>query len=238
MKKIFFLILIFSFQFIMAQTIEKKFVGCWADTFWIFEFHKNGKYERISTGHYGNTNVSGKYKMINDTIQLLSGFEKTHGTVNEYYIIDKNNVLIDLELEYGYVIYENENSGDECELTYPNITPVNKEKVIQLEKALNEAFNSKAMKKYYHFDTFPDRKLLITKYQELQANIIVDNIVAEFKPKEEITEVFFIEIEDLDMYYSHLNLKIKIHSENTLFRFHFNLVNDEWIIDNTIIIEE
>lgn len=238
MKKIFFLLILFSIQFIAGQTIEKKFVGCWGDTTWTFEFFKNGKYKRTSSGHYGNTIVSGKYIMINDSIRLKSGFDNTHGTVNEYYFIDKNNVLIDTDSGYGYQIFDKEQTTLFCDLKYPDITSVNKEKIIQLENALNIAFNSEKMKRFYHFEKFPKRRLLVAKYNELQANIIVGNKVAEFKPIEEITEDFYIEIEDISLPYSHLNLKIKIHGENTKLRFHFNLVDKEWILDNTIIIED
>ena len=237
MKKIFFLLSLFSVQFIESQTFEKKFVGCWAETLWTFEFFNNGEYKRISNGHFGDTTVSGKYIRSNDTIKLISGFEDTNGTVNEYYFIDKNNVLIDTKLEYGYPFFDEEKTFLKCDLKYPKISPVNKEKVIQIEKALNFAFNSDKMKAYYHFDTLPKRKLIITKYLELQANIVVDDKVAVFKPIEEIKEDFFIEIENISNY-SGLNMEFKIHGENTKLKFHFNLVDKEWVLDNTIIIED
>lgn len=238
MKKIFFLLTIFFIQFISAQTIEKKFVGCWAETIWTFEFFNNGEYKRISDGHYGDTTVSGKYTMINDTIKLISGFENTHGTVNEYYFIDKNNVLIDIELEYGYPIYDANYTTYYCDLKYPKTSPVNKEKVIQLEKVLNFAFNSEKMKAYYHFDTSPKRKLLIAKYHELQANIIVDNIAAEFKPIEEIKEDFYFEFEDFNLDYSELNFTIKIHGEGVRLDFTFVLTDNEWVEKETRIFED
>lgn len=237
MKKIFFLLIIFSLQFTNAQTIEKKFVGCWGDTTWTFEFFKNGNYTRISKGHYGNTTVSGKYIMINDSIKMKSGFDNTHGTVNEYYFIDKNNVLIDTDSGYGYPIYDKEQTTLFCDLKYPDLTSVNKEKIIQLEKALNFAFNSEKMKAYYHFDTLPKRKLLITKYLELQANIVVDNKVAEFKPIEEISEDFYLEIENISTY-SNLNFTVKIHGENVKLDFTFFLTNNEWVLKETTIFEE
>lgn len=237
MKKIFFLLTIFSTQFIEAQTFEKKFIGCWAETIWTFEFFKNGEYKRVSDGHYGDTTVSGKYIMSNDTIKLISGFEDTHGTVNEYYFIDKNNVLIDIKLEYGYPIYDANYTTYYCDLKYPKISPVNKEKVIQLEKVLNLAFNSEKMKSYYHFDKFPIRKLLIAKYNELQANIVVDNKFAEFKPIEEITEDFYFEIENISIY-NEINIKIKIHGEGVRLDFTFVLTDNEWVEKETRIFEE
>ena len=80
-------------QIITAQTIKKSFSGCWGDTGWKFEFSENGKFKRISSGHYGNTTITGKYRIKNDTIQIISGFKDTYGTVNEYYVVDENNTL-------------------------------------------------------------------------------------------------------------------------------------------------
>lgn len=238
MKKIFFLLIFFSIQFTVAQTIEKKFVGCWAQTLWIFEFFKNGEFKRMSTGHFGNTTYSGKYAINNDTIKLTYSTENNSKTSNEYYFIDKNNILIDYELQYGYPIYKSENESVNCGLKYPRISPVNKEKIIQLEKAINLAYNSDKMKAYYHFDTKPKRKLLVSKYHALQANIIVDHKVAEFRAIEEITEDFYIEFEDFDLNYSDLNFTIKIHGEGVKIDFTFVLTDKEWVIKETRIFEE
>ena len=53
-------------------------------------------------GHYGNTEVHGNYVMKLDTIHILSGFKNTDGTVNEYYLLDKDSFLVDLEMLYDY----------------------------------------------------------------------------------------------------------------------------------------
>ncbi len=84
------------------KSIDKKFTAWWADTYWEFYFKKDGSFKRISMGHYGNTEVHGNYEMVLDTIHIISGFKNTNGTVNEYYLIDKDSFLIDLELLYDY----------------------------------------------------------------------------------------------------------------------------------------
>jgi hypothetical protein len=101
-KYIMTLLLATPIMYSEAQTFQKKFSGWWADTQWNFEFRSDGSFKRNSGGHYGNTNVLGKYEIKHDTIHLLSGFLETNGTVNEYYLIDKNGYLIDLTLLYDY----------------------------------------------------------------------------------------------------------------------------------------
>ena len=87
---------------VSGQTFDRIYQGWWATTKWTFEFNSNGTYKRISEGHYGFTTVTGNYKINGDTIQILTGFENTHGTVNEKYLIDNDSVIIDLKLLYEY----------------------------------------------------------------------------------------------------------------------------------------
>src|SRR4051794_34674715 len=89
-------------KYSICQTIDRMFASDWIDTRWIFAFKKDGTYQRTSDGHYGNTIVKGTYKMHGDTIELLSGYERTNGTVNRLYILDKDGYLIDLWLRYDY----------------------------------------------------------------------------------------------------------------------------------------
>jgi hypothetical protein len=93
-----------------AQTIDKKYRGWWGDTQWTFEFKRDGSFERSSAGHYGSTHVFGKYEVKADTIHLLSGFQNTDGTLNEYYLIDQEGYIIDLRLLYDYQVAKKGNS--------------------------------------------------------------------------------------------------------------------------------
>ena len=95
------LILTFS-NLVSGQTFDRIYQGWWATTSWTFEFKSDGTYKRVSAGHYGSTTVTGNYKVNKDTIQLLTGFKGTHGTVNEKYLIDKDSLIIDLALNYDY----------------------------------------------------------------------------------------------------------------------------------------
>jgi hypothetical protein len=92
-----------------AQTIEKTFSGSWAETWWTFDFYKNGTYKRTSSGHYGATEVKGSYKTNQDTIQLLTGYKNSDGTINEYYLFEKDSFLIDITLLYDYKLTKERN---------------------------------------------------------------------------------------------------------------------------------
>lgn len=102
------LILTFS-NLVNGQTFDRTYQGWWATTSWTFEFKTDGTYKRISAGHYGNTTVKGNYKVNKDTIQLLTGFKGTHGTINEKYLIDNDSLIIDLELNYDYKLTKGSN---------------------------------------------------------------------------------------------------------------------------------
>src|SRR5574343_71381 len=223
-----------SFQFATAQTFEKSFLGWWGDTMWEFHFSKNGRYKRISSGHYGFTTVKGKYKFANDTIQILSGFENTHGTVNEYYIIDENDILIDLSLGYGHPKMVNSNPNDTIslnEIRYPEIQAVNKNSVIDMQSVLNMAFNSKTIKDFYHFDSSPPRKFIIANYYKLNVTIYVDGNTAIFKNKNDIDEKFYIEFEKLTCDYDRIYVVRNINAEGVQIVGFYVKKDGEWIED-------
>ena len=90
---------------VKGQSLEKTYRGQWGSSFWTFEFHSNNRYSRTSDGHYGHTIVEGVYRIHNDTLELINGFENSSGTVNRYYLIDGKRI-IDLEILYDY--YEQE----------------------------------------------------------------------------------------------------------------------------------
>jgi len=201
-KTIATLILLTVSQMVIGQTFEKSFQGWWATTSWTFDFKENSTYSRTSSGHYGNTVVEGKYKLNEDTITLLTGFENTSGTVNQKYLLDKDSMLIDLYLRYDYAPISNEQTtfynSKVREVKYPQTPARNEKEIEELENVLNLAFNSETAKEYYHFDKLPDRKLLVANYFNLKARIQVDSINATFLPKEEVESNFYIEFTDVN----------------------------------------
>ncbi|MFM1999372.1 MAG: hypothetical protein RL204_1319 [Bacteroidota bacterium] len=106
MIKVLQTILLFSILFIselsIGQAFDKTFCGQWAMTSWNFEFHKDSTFIRTSSGHFGNHVFTGTYLLQSDTIHIIKGFENTSGTLNEYYLLDKDSMLIDLNNFYDY----------------------------------------------------------------------------------------------------------------------------------------
>lgn len=85
-----------------SQTFEKSFGGQWARTWWQFDFKKDGTFTRTSQGHYGDTSYEGTYVINCDTVTLLTGFNDTHCTVSEHYLIDEDSKLVGLTMFYDY----------------------------------------------------------------------------------------------------------------------------------------
>lgn len=236
------LIILTFTQIVIGQTFEKSFQGWWASTSWTFDFKENGTYKRTSYGHYGNKVVKGKYKIIGDTIMLLTGYKNTHGTINHTYILDKDSILIDLDLRFDYAPISNEESNfynsKIRKVKYPQTPARNKQEIEELEKVLNLAFNSKTAKQYFHFDKLPDRKLFVAHYFNLKADIQVDSTAAIFLPKNEIESKFYIEFTDINQNNDHIVVKIKIHGEGIAIWFYFDRINGEWIEKEPFVIKK
>jgi hypothetical protein len=84
------------------ERLNPDYCGFWGDTQWEFHFDKSGTYTRKSSLHYGNTLVTGHYEVTGNVVHLLSGFQNTDGTVNEYYILADDGHLVDATLLYDY----------------------------------------------------------------------------------------------------------------------------------------
>lgn len=224
-----------------GQGIEKNFIGMWAETFWEFRFYENGKFERISSGHFGNTLAKGKYKIENDTIKIVSGYEDSYGTINNQYLIDENDILIDLKLGYGYkrILDSDKNKTMNFrELLYPEIQATNNEAVSDIEEVLNLALNSSKLKNYYHFDSITSREFIIVNYFKLKANIEVDGRKAIFKNKNDINEKFYIEFESITRFYDRISFTIKIPNEGVQIDCYYGKENGKWKEDFIKIVEK
>ena len=224
-----------------AKTFEKTFQGWWASTSWTYDFYKDGTYKRVSFGHYGNTTVNGKYKIERDTITLLTSFKNSDGTVNETYILDKDSMLIDLNLRYDYA--PTSKSGQNFYnskirlVKYPQIRTDKQSVKSELESVLNLAFNSSIAKQYYHFDKLPKRRLLFADYYNLKANIQIDSVKSIFKTREKISEDFYIEFEDINQNSDRIEIKIKIHGEGVSIWFYYIKKDGQWIAKEPFVSE-
>lgn len=215
-----------------AQPFEKTFVGSWASTSWTFEFHTDGTYRRISAGHYGNTNVEGRYERKGDSLRLTA-FENTYGPVNEYYVLDSRGMLIDLDLRFDYMPLKNGGNfyvSRTRDIKYPQTETGNADTRADLEQALNLALNSKEALSLFHFDRFPERKLRIAKYGALQANLQIGHRQAVFQPKAAIRSPFFIEFEDINQNSDRIDIQFHVHGEDARALFYLEKQNNVWVI--------
>ena len=214
-----------------GQFFDRNYAGNWASTSWEFKFTSNGKYTRISQGHFGNTVAKGKYRIIGDTIELTSGYKKTAGTVNQFYLMEGDSVIIDLYLRYDYRRVKKKRywytASRKRKIKYPQTQTDNEEIKSELNKVLNVAFNSSEMRKYYHFDSL-DRELIIARYDSLDTKIVVNGKKSVFLNKDKIEDGFYIEFRDINVNPNSIDLKIKIADEGVEVWFYFFKVKENW----------
>lgn len=134
LRNILTILILTSILKVNGQTFDKTYQGWWATTSWTFDFKSDGTYKRISAGHYGNTTISGAYRVSNDTIQLLTSFEKTHGTVNEKYLIDNDSLIIDLDLYYDYKLVTTGTNFYNSKKRYDILTKPNMDSLIVITR--------------------------------------------------------------------------------------------------------
>jgi len=98
------LLLAFSLCYLAlpAQYPERSYSGSWGRTMWTYHFFGDGNYERSSSGHFGDVRFSGNYVVRNDTLHLLSGYNASSGTLNEFYLLHEDSMLVDLGNFYDY----------------------------------------------------------------------------------------------------------------------------------------
>lgn len=106
MKRILIISIFTAMTFICNAQETKTYQGVWAMTWWTFDFYPDSTYQRTSSGHYGKTTVTGNYTIKGDTIVLTSGFENTHGTVNEKYLMKNDSCITDLTLKKDYCLVD------------------------------------------------------------------------------------------------------------------------------------
>ena len=225
--------------FVNGQTIEKTFTNSWASTYWKFEFHKDGTFKRTSRGHYGNTVVEGTYKIYGDTLEVIRGFENTSRTVNQYYLLDGENCIIDTYLRYDYktvdtsqhyIIYSD---TYRC-FKYPQVHYKDQTWKTNLDSVLNIAFNLPEVVKFLKFDILANRKPIFTNYYELNnfspPDFKINERIPIFLPLGAIKEKFFIEITDINQNPDQIDIDFKIRGESKKFSIVFAIKNSKWTL--------
>lgn len=242
MKHILTIILFFLTTFFAnGQTFEKTFANGWARTHWKFEFHKDGTFKRTSRGHYGNTVVEGTYKIYGDTLEIIKGFENTSRTVNQYYLLDGENCIIDTYLRYDYKTVDTSQhytiySDTYRNFKYPQVHYKDLTWKTNLDSVLNITFNLPEVVECFKLDTHVNRKLIFANYFELNnltsPNFKIGERIPIFYPLETIKEKFFLEITDINQNPDQIEIDFKIRGEDKTFSVFFALKNNKWTLDN------
>lgn len=254
MKKLFYtLSLIFFLYSCFSSNNNDSFsgtyLGYWAETQWMFKFYNDNTFKRISEGHFGDTKVTGNYKINSDTIEIFPRHEKSYGSINRFYIIDGDSCIIDIDLRYDYCKLEVlpkeiiDFDGEKLEvlggsrtrnIKYPQTPVIDTNQVTQLENAMNTIL---------HLDTLQNNlaclgdSLFIANYFEMTGEKTYINWKGQplrFKNKEELENKNFVEIEDINITdsYAHLSIKIRCNKKGKIVSVYFSIVNKKWEIDD------
>jgi len=258
-------ILIFTFlisiHLIGQESIQGSFKGSWASTYWDYNFKKDGTFTFKSTGHFGYTITKGKYEIKGDTIVLNAKGERNKvppalDIRNEKLIIDGDSCVIDYNLRYDYCnakkskrtyevekgkFVELEYSSRKRNIKFPQTKARTKQEEESLVEILMEALNDSTLLTHYQFENKElSRKPIITSYFEFDnkydAKIQIQNHPVQIIPKAEITEKFYIEIEDINITETNISIKLRIKEERIRSSLYL-IKNDKgiWKVDSNTI---
>lgn len=242
------LLLLFTSK-VEGQSISGVYSGWWGSTWWEFRFLMNNTYIRTSTGHYGNTVVNGEYKLRKDTIILIRGFENTHGTVNEKYLIDGDSCIIDIDLGYDYCKTRQGDANSfgrhvsvKRNILYPQLPTKNRTLIRAVENILQQAIDWKELDDFYHRNDLEGKPLIIQEYFEINStgNITLTKFEQPvlFKSMQAIAREgirTYIIIKEIDISsqarFVHFEYKIDdVTAATTMINFHRNKENGLWEI--------
>ncbi|MBL7800839.1 MAG: hypothetical protein JNL95_08925 [Chitinophagales bacterium] len=230
-----FLILVFlTFtNFVNAQFFDNSFHGEHGRTYFALYFKKDGSFMKETRGHLGNFSDEGFYTINKDSIWAFTINKQTNDTLLRSYLLDKDSMLIDFSSRYDYApltkYIKNLYFSKVRRVKYPQVETIDNSTKQTLDTLLNQALNNESARQFYHFDKIPERKLVIAKYLALEANVSVDTHKAIFKPVNEITDPFYIEIIDINQNHENVSISIMIHGESARIDFVFLKKDNNWI---------
>ena len=247
-KIIFTLVFLIFLTNSYGQLSEKKYVSVWGDTWWEFEFTKDNKYKRTSSGHYGNTVVKGRYTIKGDTIILSSGYKNTHGTVNKYYLIDGDSCIIDMNLKYDYcttnlieriedtIVWFTYLPSRKRQMYYPDIPTTDTNKINEMENILQQVLEWPSLNIYFHNNLDSSRiPLIIQEYFEIKKdnniNLVKFNKAVTFMSEKKINSYqisSYLKIDDISINPELITVELKYNIEGIWIYAYFYKVNGEW----------
>lgn len=225
--------------FSCEKTIQKKYKGSWATTHWDFEFKKDGTYSRESFGHYGNTNVTGNYLIKKDTIKLLSGYQGSHGTVNEYYLINDDK-LIDLRLRYDYKEYSASDTtfyhSQTRKIRYPQVNSDNVVKKKEVAEVVKMILNSPEFKAYIKYDQIEFDEILCNKYFFLDHTFKIDAKDLQYVEPYQIDSRSYLEFLDIDVYKEEAQVDIRYSARKQSIVFYCEKKKGTWTYEASFML--
>ena len=238
---------------INAQTLERTYVGNWARTTWTYNLYSDSTFEFITFGHFGNTKSKGTYYILDDSLFLLRDSGNAMG-IKEKFIIEGDSVIVDYNLRYDYksidkapalhdskrlneYLFMGSYNSQERHIKYPQVITTNNIIIRDVDTVLNMAFNSKEMRQFYHFDSLPQRRLLVTNYYELNTEIKVDSMTAIFQTEVNMKGLFYISIDDINVNETYIDINLSINKEGVSMWFRFEKENGQWVYRKPHIIE-
>lgn len=239
MKNIIFIICLTSISNLFSQeSFKGNYYGSWATTFWEFEFLEDGNYTRVSKGHYGHTEVNGRYKVYGDTLEILTGYDSSHGTISQYYLIENSIKLIDLSNGYDYIKYSKDEdiffSSRVRLINYPYTKPKPGQKE-ELNLILKKALSHKKVKQYLHLDEQPIKKQIsVKKFHQLAIDFKVNGVPIKTSSAQKNNKIEFSSI----TFGTHVaEFDFSIPSEGTKFRITCTKIDDNWKVSDIVIVE-
>jgi hypothetical protein len=221
-----------------AQTIERSYSGTWGDTWWKFDFRKDGTFTRTPRGHYGNSPMSGRYAIKGDTIRILEGYAESDGTITRYYLLDGDSCIIDTDLRYDYCVV---NVTDETiviphsrirSIKYPQVPARHPSLKSELDSVLNLTLNGPELKAYYPPDE--GRTVIIADYYVLTAaspaNISVNGKQPVFMPKDKIESRFYIEFTDINLGADYATVHLEMYGAGVKAYAYLKKENGSWAL--------
>ncbi|TRZ42196.1 hypothetical protein [Robertkochia solimangrovi] len=236
MKNNILIILLTFSSLVFGQNLKGNYSGYWASTNWSYIFDGNGNFEYVTAGHFGFTKSKGKYEIKGDTVYLNA--KKTGiGTldVKRRMLIEKDSCIIDLIMRYDYCKSRNSEflNSNKRNFKFPQTKPENTKSISDLKAVLDSAFTNPKVVDYFHFEEFPERRLIFKPYFELNElnfpNFKIGNKTLGFKTTD--LPKFYIEFIEINQSKESIELEFEIKDEGVEFTMIYEIANKEWKLE-------
>jgi hypothetical protein len=89
------------------QEVSGEYIGLWGETIWTYQLNANGSYVYTTSGHFGDIQTFGTYKLSNNTLFLTAKPANKQPDPKRYFMYDtlfrlSDSCIVDLSLGYEY----------------------------------------------------------------------------------------------------------------------------------------